>query len=243
MKFSGFAGGSLLLGLLLFCGCASSETRSREAAARANAQALLTNKKEGELYRIAPGDGLRIDFLNNEEMTRGTVVRPDGYISLPLIDDFKVSDKTIPEIRETLAERYKGILKKPIISVSVETFGGKIYVGGEVTNPGVFGLNDGVTALRAIAMAGGARNTAGLSSVLVIRDQGTVEPKYLMVDLKAGVSRLDGKQDVRLQPKDVVLVPKSRIATADQFVEQYMNQLLPFQKSVSVSYMFGRPTY
>jgi len=235
--------GVIALALFLCGGCTSTEVSSREETARANAQASIQNPVDSGLYRIMPGDGLRIDFLYDEDFNRGVLVRPDGYISLPLIEDVQVGGKTVPEVRKTLSERYKGILKNPNLVVSLDSTGGKIYVGGEVATPGIFTLSDGVTTLRAIAMAGGAKNTAGLRSVLVIRDKGTPEPEYLLMDLKAGTSELDSKQDMRLQAKDIVVVPKSRIAKADQFVEQYINQLIPFQKSLSVTYLFGQPLY
>jgi polysaccharide export outer membrane protein len=233
----------LLLSLFVLSGCASKELKLRQQMARANARDAMAGNNEN-VYRAAPGDGLLVEFYYNEELNRGVLVRPDGFISLPLIDDVKVADLTLAEIRKTLSEKYTGILKTPKVAVSLENLASfKIFVGGEVSNPGVFALSDGITLLRAIAMAGGAKQTAGLGSVLVIRDQGTPQPEYLMVDLKAGTEELLAGNDLQLRPKDMVVVPKSKIAKADQVVDQYLNQLIPFQKSLSATYVFGRPTY
>jgi len=231
-----------LLLCILLSGCASSEVKSRRQTARANAQAALTQTED--IYRAAPGDGLLVEFYYNEELNRGVLVRPDGFISLPLVQDVQVTGLTLPEIRKILTEKYTGILKTPTVSVSLENLASyKVFVGGEVSSPGVFALSDGITVLRAITMAGGAKQTAGLGSVVIIRDQGTKSPEYLMVDLKATADQLADGQDLRLRPKDMVVVPKSKIARADQVVDQYLNQLIPFQKSLSATYVFGRPTY
>jgi polysaccharide biosynthesis/export protein PslD len=232
--------------LVLFClaltGCVSTEVRERREAAVMNTQFAAATTNSPDLYRVGPGDGLKVEFYYNEELNRGVLVRPDGYMSLPLIEDVRVADETLSEIRKSLADRYAGILKKPGILVTLENPGSfKVFVGGEVSNPGIFALGDGVTALRAIALAGGAKQTAGLASVMVIRDQGTREPQYLLVNLKDSVARLDGRQDIRLRPKDMVFVPKSTIASIDEFVELYINQLVPFQNSLNVTYLFGKP--
>ena len=231
-----------VIAALPLTGCVSSEVQARRDTARQDAQLASANPESPQLYRVNSGDRLRVEFFYNEELNRAVLVRPDGYISLPLIPDVLVADQTLPEIQELLAKRYAGIVKKPLVEVSLEDPGSfKIYVGGEVANPGVFALSDGVTALRAIALAGGAKQTAGLSSVVVIRDEGKPTPKYLLLDLNQSVTQLNGNQDLRLHPKDMVYIPKSKIASADQFVDQYINQLIPFQKSLNVTYLFGNP--
>ena len=224
----------------LVSGCASSDVKARKESARMDAQIAIADTRGPELYQIASGDNLKVEYIYNEELNRTVLVRPDGYISLPLIADVRVSEKTVSETRTLLAERYKGILKQPVIEVSLESAGSfKIYVGGEVVNPGVFALYDGVTALRAIAMAGGAKRSAKLGSVVVIRDQGTRTPQYLILDLKSSVAKLDGRQDMRLHAKDMVIIPKTWVANADDFVDQYVNELIPFTKTLNVTYFFG----
>jgi protein involved in polysaccharide export with SLBB domain len=235
----------LLIGSVFVSGCASSEVKARRETARNDAQAAAAqSNREPELYRIGAGDTLKVEFTYNEELNRTVLVRPDGYISLPLIPDVRVADKTLPETRQLLAKQYAGIVKQPVVAVSLENAGSfKVYVGGEVVKPGVFDLNDGVTALRAIAMAGGAKNTAMMSSVVIIRDQGTRTPQYLIVDLKSSVAKLDAQQDLKLHAKDMVFIPKTWIATADEFVDQYINQLIPFEKTLNVTYFFGQKIY
>ena len=234
-----------ILPLLLFLpalvsGCASKDVRDRQESARMDAQLAIADTRGPDPYQISSGDSLKVEFVYNEELNRTVLVRPDGYISLPFIPDVQVTEKTIPETRALLADRYKGILKQPVISVSLETAGSfKVYVGGEVVNPGVFALYDGVTALRAVAMAGGAKRSAKLASVVVIRDQGTRTPQYLILDLKSSVAKLDGKQDLRLHAKDMVILPKTWVANANDFVDQYINELIPFSKTLNVTYFFG----
>jgi protein involved in polysaccharide export with SLBB domain len=192
-------------------------------------------------YRISAGDSLRVEHPYNEELNRVVVVRPDGFITLPLIPEVNVADRTLAEARQLLETEYAGTVKKPKLTVALENAGNwKICVGGEVLHPGVFPLTDGLTALRAIAIAGGQRPTATLGSVVILRDQGTSQPLYLLIDLKKVTSDLDGRDDLRLQPRDMVFVPRSTIASMNAFVEQYINQLIPFSKNIGVTYLFGQ---
>ena len=225
----------MVVGLIL-----TSCTSNERDVARMNTKTAVADTSNPALYRVSPGDTLRIDFSYNEELNRVVIVRPDGYISLPYVDDIRVADKTIPEVRGRLAELYTGTLKDPQVTIYLENLGSfKVYVGGEVVSPGVFALTDGVTTLRAIAMAGGTKEKAGLDSVVVIRDQGTPVPQYLFVNVRRAIAGLDATEDIRLRSKDIVFVPKSTIGTIDQFVDQYINQLIPFSKSLGLSYSAG----
>jgi protein involved in polysaccharide export with SLBB domain len=229
---------------LQLAGCASDEVKHREQEARENAHKAQAMGPNIDSYKIGSGDTLKIEYIYNEELNRSVVVRPDGFVSLPYLADVQVAGKTVEEAKSDLAAKYKGLLKNPVLTVSLDAAANfKVYVGGEVVSPGVFPLATGVTALRAVTMAGGIRPTAGLRSVMIIRDKGGPKPEYLMVDLHAGVAKLDGQQDLLLEPRDMVFVPKSRIASIDQFVDQYMNQLIPFQKALGVSYVIGPAVY
>lgn len=231
----------LLLLCLSLAACTSREMETRREAARAAARNESTAPAQRLPYRLGPGDSVRIEHAFNEELSRVVALRSDGYVTLPVIGDVDLADRTLPEAGAVLEERYSGTVRTPRVTVALETSANlRICVAGEVNNPGMFTLSDGLTALRAITLAGGARATAGLRSVVVVRDRGTPEPEYLLVDVQEATSALNGSHDLRLRPKDIVFVPRSRIAAMNAFVDQYMNQLIPFQKNLGVTYIVGK---
>jgi protein involved in polysaccharide export with SLBB domain len=100
-------------------------------------------------------------------------------------------------------------------------------------------LHQGMTVLQAIFMAGGYRDTAEPTEVLVIREKEPNKPELLMVDLQSGLDSVTQVDDVYLLPHDVVMVPKSTIAKMDQFVDQWINQLIPVARSFALNYNMG----
>ncbi len=245
---------SLLVLSLILTSCVSKNSQGRYQDVRfadifptAEIGAEITANTEATTrapYRVSPGDSLRIEHRFNEELNRSVLVRPDGFVTLPLIEDVNVADRTLLEARKLLEGQYAKTVKNPKISIALENAANiKICVGGEVVNPGMFVMVDGLTALRAIALAGGPRPSAKMSSVVILRDQGLPKPEYLVVDLGKVTKKDGGEEDLRLHPKDMVFVPRTTIANMDKFVDQYLNQLIPFSKSLSVTYLIGKGIY
>lgn len=224
--------------------CVSEPLQERRDAARLEGRAASMESGGRPAYRVGSGDSLRVEHRFNDELNRVVVVRPDGFVTLPLIPDLRVSDLTIPEVRSLIEELYAGTVKTPRVTVGLENATNlKVFVGGEVLNPGMFTMSDGLTALRAVTLAGGPRPTGKMGGVVVLRDRGQGEPQFLLVDLDRGPAKLEGGQDFRLQPRDMVFVPKSTIATMNAFVDQYLNQLIPFSKNLGVTYFIGKGVY
>ena len=205
------------------CSYSNSTTLPTEAAPPTN-QPLVPP------YLIQAGDSLDIKFFYNPELNETVTVRPDGFISLQLVNEVKAAGLEPRQLNEALTQLYARELKKPVIAVIVKTFAGqRVYVGGEVGQQGLLTMPAGLTALQAVMQSGGFKNTAQPSETLVIRKGPDNRPTPLRVDL-GGV--LDGGprgQDFRLQPDDIVYVPKSPIAKANQFVNQYVEQLFLFR--------------
>lgn len=181
-----------------------------------------------EPYRIQPGDQLEIRFFHTPEQNVTLPVRPDGYISLPLVYELSVAGRTVEEVREELVERCSDELAHPEIAVIVRSFSGyRVHVGGEVDRPGVLELSGPRTVLQAVFEAGGFLPTASPSDVLVVRlgPDGTHE---LLAANLADV--LVGKNDggnFTLRPYDVVFVPTSTIADVNKWVDQYLRKNIP----------------
>ena len=191
-------------------------------------------------YVLAPGDALSIKFFYNPELNEQLPIRPDGRIALQFIGDIRAAGLRVSELRGTLMERYGEVLKQPDLVVIVTGFGvQKVYVGGEVGRPGEIPLVPGMTPLQAVIIAGGDRRTASVRKVVVVRDQGTETPLVMLVDLKKSMSKTAELQEVRLQPRDIVFVPMSRIAKVDSFVSQYIKELVPMSMVLGLYYNFG----
>jgi protein involved in polysaccharide export with SLBB domain len=180
-------------------------------------------------YTIAPGDELDIKFFFNPELNERVVVRPDGFISLQLIDEIQAAGLKPAELDDKLTGLYARELRKPVVTVIVRSFTRqRVFVGGEVNTPGLIVLPAGMTALQAIFQSGGFKETADPSEILIIRKGENDRPVPVRVDL-AAVMAADSETDFQLHPDDIVYVPRSAIANVGKFIEQYIGGLLMFR--------------
>jgi protein involved in polysaccharide export with SLBB domain len=181
------------------------------------------------VYTIAPGDELDIKFFYNPELNETITVRPDGMISLQLIDEIQAAGLKPPELDNKLTDLYSRELRKPVLTVIVRSFTRqRIYVGGEVNTPGLIELSGGLTVLQAVFQSAGFKETADPAETLVIRKGENGKPVPMRIDL-AAVMDADGGNDFQLQADDIVFVPKSAIANANKFIDEYIGGLLMFR--------------
>lgn len=182
----------------------------------------------GEEYRIQPGDLLDIKFFYSPELNEQIPVRPDGRISLQLAQEIEAMGRTPAELTAILKQTYSKELKKPDVTVIVRSFGNqKVFVDGEVAKPGLIPLTGPTTILQAIAQSGGFVYTGATSDVVVIRRGPDDKPLVMTVNLQKVYDGTDLAQDIYLRPYDIVYVPKSGIATANLWIEQYMTRMVP----------------
>ena len=192
-------------------------------------------------YLLQVGDVLDIKFYYNPELNERVTIRPDGRISLQLVDDVTASGISPSELDRRLTAHYERTLVKPEITVIVREFGGQqAYVGGEVARPTAMALVGGLTALQAIMKAGGFRESAHPGSVILIRKGAQNDPVSRSIDLTKVLTGESTRNDVALQPFDVVYVPKSPIANVNKFVDQYINNIVPNFLNAGFSYTMGK---
>jgi polysaccharide export outer membrane protein len=168
---------------------------------------------------------------------RVITIRPDGEITLPLLADLRAEGLTLPEINQAVNRAYAQVIPEMNVSVILkEVAGNLIFVDGEVEKPGVYTGKGQTTVLQAIAMAGGLKDTAELRTVLVVSKGAGNKFVVRSIDL----TQMTGSQDLNLARNDLLFVPKSLIASADIWVDQYIKKLLLFQGwSFGFSYDFG----
>ena len=164
-------------------------------------------------YVIKPGDTLSVKFFFNPELNeQDLIVRPDGRISLQLVQEVEAANLTAPQLTSLLVERYAGQLKNPEIAVIVRSVREqyKIYVDGEVGSPGTFELGDSLDVLQAVALAGGFNaDTAKKDEVIVIRRDQNGKQFVIKLDINAALTGRDLTQNIALLPNDFVFVPRS----------------------------------
>ncbi|MEN6438147.1 MAG: polysaccharide biosynthesis/export family protein [Syntrophobacter sp.] len=174
-------------------------------------------------YRLHVGDKLTVKLFYNPDLNQEVVVRPDGKISLLLVQEINVIGMTPSELTTALTEKYSKHLNEPEVAVIVNSFAGnKVYVGGEVAQPGTKELVGPTTVLNAVAMSGGFKETARTNEVIVLRRGPDQQPFLITLDSEKAMKGIDTKQDIFLQPYDMVLVPRSNIADVNLWVNQYI---------------------
>lgn len=191
-------------------------------------------------YRVQVNDVLEFLFFKNTELNQTQTVGPDGMVSLQLIGSVRVVDRTIEDITGELTRRYAKELVQPQVTVAVKEYSGlKVYVGGEVNQPGIQIYRGGLTALQAVVAAGGFRTTASLKSVVLIHKGPSGEPIAGLVDLSRVLKHAELERDVLLAPADIVFVPRSGIANVNVFIEQFFRNMWPMP--ISLGYNIYKP--
>ncbi|CCG42672.1 polysaccharide biosynthesis/export family protein [Magnetospirillum molischianum] len=222
-------GMATLLVLAALTGCSSGREQSPAAAGfRLIGDAVPA-------YQVGAGDSLSIVLPYNPELNFEAPVGPDGRFTMPVVGSILAEGRTVPEIEadidRALVERRIARNAQP--SVSIRNYAPVVYVSGEVKQPGVIPLRGRMDPLQAISVAGGLLETARNEEVVVIRPGPDGRPLLRLVNLEALTDKGDPTQAVALQPQDTVFVPKSSIAVLDQWIDQYINKTLPFNRGVN----------
>jgi polysaccharide biosynthesis/export protein len=180
-------------------------------------------------YLIGVGDTLDIKFMYNPELNELAVpVRPDGRISLQLVNEMPAANLTPEQLRKSLAEKYASELKRPEIVVIVRTFtSNRVFVDGEVVYPGMQEIKGPATLMQVLSQARGLRESARLSNVIVIRKDADGKPMAANIDIRKIINGTDLSLDINMLPYDIVYVPKSNIANWLKFVDEYINRAIP----------------
>ena len=171
-------------------------------------------------YQIQTDDILELSFRYTPEFDQEVTVQPDGFIQLKgLSNDIKVQGQTVPELIETLKKAYANVLHDPVISVVLREFEKPYFIaGGQIGRPGKYDLRGQTTASQAVAIAGGFVDFAKNGQVVLFRrySNDTVEVK--MLNLKDILKGKNLREDVVLQPGDMLYVPKTFMAKIDRFL-------------------------
>jgi polysaccharide export outer membrane protein len=158
-------------------------------------------------YLIGPDDILTVVFWREKDMSNDVTVRPDGKISLPLLNDIDASGLTPDQLRGKLTEAAGKFFQDPTVTVVVKAIHSrKVFITGQVTKPGPYPLTAPTTVLQLIAMAGGVLEYADTKNIVVMRTENG-KPNSYIFNYKDVVKRKNLKQNIELKPGDTIIVP------------------------------------
>jgi polysaccharide export outer membrane protein len=173
-------------------------------AAAATAAAGVSTTSD---YVIGPGDVLAITFWREQDLSGEVVVRPDGRISIPLLNEIEVNGLSTEQLREKLAKDAQRFVQDPTVSVVVKQINSrKVYITGQVSKPGPYPLTTSMNVLQLISTAGGLQEYADEKNIVVMRTENgkTVNFKFNYKDV---MHRKKLQQNIDLKPGDTVIVP------------------------------------
>ena len=200
-KYFSAAAAFLLISTIVF---ARQNSTGQGRTTDTNAQQAAQNDPS---YKIGAQDVLSISVWKDPELTQTVPVRPDGKISMPLLNDVQAAGLTPAELRDHIAEALKKYVTDPVVTVTVTQINSqRIYITGEVTHPGAFALVPGMTVLQALSSAGGFTNFANTKKIYMFR---TVNGKRVdfPFDYKDVIRGKKLDQNVVLEAGDTIVVP------------------------------------
>ena len=215
----------------------ATSTPTQMSAEQCEANATIEASASQEGYRIQPGDQLGLDFYMNSEFNDTVTVNPDGKVTLRMVGPIQAAGLTPDQLAVSIDKAYSTELRNPGAVVHVHNMPGrKVYVEGQVSKPGAFPLQPGMTMVQALALAGGVTDSADPQTAVLIRRDACGQPQGSKVDLASAINKPGTGADVVLMPRDIIVVPRSRIANADLWVKQHIRDVLPVEPYLSPTF-------
>lgn len=160
----------------------------------------------GPRYRMGPEDVIRLSVWGNKELTLDVVVRPDGKISVPLIQDVQAEGLSAHELAQEIGKRLQEYIKDPQVSIIVlQVNSSKFYIIGNIKNPGLYPLRGNISLLQALSLAGGFTEFASPRRIRLVRKSG--DQQEVRVINYYDVIEKGGVMNYLLRPGDTVVVP------------------------------------
>jgi polysaccharide export outer membrane protein len=158
-------------------------------------------------YVIGVDDKLSIVYWKDKDMSADVIVRPDGKIALPLLNEVTAAGLTPGQLRERLTDESRRYVEDAnIIVVVMQINSRRVFITGEVNKPGPYPLAGPTTVLQLIAMAGGLRDYANGKNILIMRNENSRQVS-MVFSYKDVIARKNLKQNIELKPGDTVVVP------------------------------------
>lgn len=170
-------------------------------------------------YMLNPGDVLDIQYRYTPEFNQTVTVQPDGYVSLQIGGDVKVAGRDLTQVRNLILAQVRTRLESPELTVILKEFQKPyVQVAGEVALPGRLEMREKLTAVQAVMMAGGFKDSAKSSQILVFRKLNADTAEVRSLNFKSLTRTSDLENDLTLQPGDMIYVPRNRLSKFERYV-------------------------
>jgi polysaccharide export outer membrane protein len=199
-------------GLFAQSAASNNATNANAPAAASTSTSPDPSRVEGKAHDttfvIGNDDVLAINVWKEPDITRSIPVRSDGKISLPLVGELQAAGQTPQQLEQLIAGKLKSYISEPEVTVIVQQINSqKFNILGQVTRPGAYPLTNSLTVLDALALAGGFRDFAKQKAIYVLRQNADGGQTRLNFNYKDVIKGKDSAQNVRLQPRDTIVVP------------------------------------
>jgi polysaccharide export outer membrane protein len=214
---------------LIFCLCfllsavstaAAQTTASDQTLPRKQDDGAPTLKTPDEFrYQLVSGDVIDVIYRYTPEFNQTVTIQPDGYVLLEIVGDIKVSALTLEQARRKIIEKASFRLKDPEVTLLLKEFQKPYFVvSGEVVQTGKFEMRENVTALQAVMTAGGFKESAKVSQILVFRKLNAEFAEVKTLNLKKVKKTSDLENDLTLQSGDIIFVPRNTFSKVEKYI-------------------------
>ncbi len=206
----------IVTALLVTTMCLTAQAQEAPAAA---APPTLKNAEGDARYTLNPGDVVEVQYRYTPEYNQTVTIQPDGYVSLEIVGDVKIGGLTLAQVRTTILKKASVRLNDPEITLLLKEFQKPYFVvAGEVAQPGKFEMRENITALQAIILAGGFKDSAKSSQIILFRKINSEMAEVKVIDLKKIKRTSDLEKDLALQAGDMLMVPQNTITKIERYV-------------------------
>lgn len=193
------------------------------ATAQAQEAPTLGTFDPNPRYRLNPGDVLEVQYRYTPEFNQAgetaVTIQPDGFVSLKLVGDLKVGGLTLEQAQTAVHDKATTRLKDPEVVIILKEFQKPYFVvAGEVLKPGKIEMREKITALGAVMLAGGFKESARSSQVVVFRKLNSEMAEVKVLDLNKVKRTSDLEKDFMLESGDMLLIPENRITKISRFM-------------------------
>lgn len=207
--------------LIIFSVLGNAQTSDAPKAAETSKENRPQLKQfEEKRYRLNPGDVIDVIYRYTPEYNQTITIQPDGFVMLEIVGELKIGGLTVDEARRLILESASKRLREPEVNLLLKVFQKPYFVvSGEVVQPGKFEMNENITALQAVLLAGGFKDSAKTSQILVYRKINAETAEVKLLNLKNIRKTSDLENDFELRSGDMILVPRNLVTKIERFVK------------------------
>jgi len=171
-------------------------------------------------YTLHAGDVITLDYRYTPEFNQTVTIQPDGYVTLNIVGDIKVAGSTLDQVHDEIVKAASGRLNHPELNLTLKDFEHPyIVVAGEVAKPGKIELRQDTTALQAVMLAGGFKDSARDTKVILFRRINDQMAEVRQLNLHDVHRTSDLERDAELQPGDMLLVTRNKLEHLSRFMK------------------------